>query len=59
MIDKEFKLYCNNETVNDASIHIEPLIYNNIVFTSTFSLRSFAASCFYYNTINGKWQSDG
>ena len=51
----ETNLYClkNNAT------QMLPLVQTKDKFTSDFMLRSYSSGCYFYDTLEGKWSSDG
>lgn len=61
MIDEEFLIYCSLNSSNDTNsdTEIQPLVNDNINFTSNFALRVFTGNCLYYDNVNGNWISDG
>ena len=55
LTQNEMNSYCNNKT--DFLVFSQ--IQTPVNFTSDFMVRSYTSGCYYYDTITGKWYSDG
>ena len=53
----ETDLYCSSNLTK--GIPTFPKIQKQINFTSDFLIRTYTSGCYYYNTLTGKWSSDG